>query len=122
MCPWRFAGELFEIVGAAIGGDWATARELINHSRRRGSGYGQDFGITYSSAAVESDGGTPQVPTDPQNDYIPEAIPGHRAPHVWLERDGERISSPDLFGRSEHLGVGCWGFIEHSSSGFLPAR
>ncbi|MFM9087189.1 MAG: hypothetical protein ACKOPT_03410 [Cyanobium sp.] len=45
MCPWRFAGELFEIVGAAIGGDWATARELINHSRRRGSGYGQDFGI-----------------------------------------------------------------------------
>ena len=81
----------------------------------------KQFGITYSS--------------DPVNVYIPQAIPGQRAPHVWLDRDGERISSLDLFGRSpwvlcgprrqpgaEHLGVGCWRFIEHSSSGFLPAR
>src|SRR5207248_10005891 len=26
--------------------------------------------------------------------------PGTRAPHVWIERDGQRISTLDLFGRN----------------------
>ena len=29
---------------------------------------------------------------------MPSARPGSRAPHVWLERDGERVSTIDLFG------------------------
>jgi putative polyketide hydroxylase len=29
---------------------------------------------------------------------VPDARPGHRAPHVWLERNGERGSTLDLFG------------------------
>ena len=35
---------------------------------------------------------------DPVTDYLPSARPGSRAPHVWLQRAGERLSTIDLFG------------------------
>lgn len=93
------AAEVFGIVGAAMSGDWETARSLIGNSRRSGSGYGQDFGIVYSSAAVESDGKPEERLTDAVNDYNPQARPGHRAPHAWIMVDGHQISTLDLFGR-----------------------
>ena len=40
----------------------------------------------------------PEVNDSPITQYIPSARPGGRAPHVWLWRDGERISTVDLFG------------------------
>jgi 2-polyprenyl-6-methoxyphenol hydroxylase-like FAD-dependent oxidoreductase len=56
------------------------------------------FGASYESAAVIPDG-TPRVRVaDPVTEYVPSARPGGRAPHVWLERDGARISTIDLFG------------------------
>jgi putative polyketide hydroxylase len=36
---------------------------------------------------------------NPTTDYVPNARPGGRAPHVWLDRRGERVSTLDLFGR-----------------------
>jgi putative polyketide hydroxylase len=56
------------------------------------------FGATYVSAAVVADGTLPPAIDDPVTQYVPSAHPGCRAPHVWLERDGERISTIDLFG------------------------
>ncbi|HEY1799134.1 MAG TPA: FAD-dependent monooxygenase [Stellaceae bacterium] len=56
------------------------------------------FGATYESAAVISDGSAPETVDDPVTQYVPSARPGRRAPHVWLERGGERISTIDLFG------------------------
>lgn len=44
-----------------------------------------------------------RLPTGHEGHAAPpysESRPGSRAPHVWLERDGERISTLDLFGRS----------------------
>jgi hypothetical protein len=35
--------------------------------------------------------------------------PGTRAPHVWLERDGKRLSTTDLFGRGYVLLTGAGG-------------
>ena len=58
------------------------------------------FGMQYKSSAVLSDGTEPPAVEDPVTDYEPSATPGRRAPHVWLERKGERISTIDLFGRS----------------------
>jgi 2-polyprenyl-6-methoxyphenol hydroxylase-like FAD-dependent oxidoreductase len=57
------------------------------------------FGVCYESAAVVSDG-TP-VPDLARSitEYVPSARPGRRAPHVWLRRDGQRVSTIDLFGR-----------------------
>jgi putative polyketide hydroxylase len=56
------------------------------------------FGATYKSAAVVPDGTEPPPVDDPVTQYKASATPGRRAPHVWLERNGERISTIDLLG------------------------
>jgi 2-polyprenyl-6-methoxyphenol hydroxylase-like FAD-dependent oxidoreductase len=56
------------------------------------------FGLCYQSMAVISDGTPPMQVTDPVTEYLPSARPGSRAPHVWLQRGGEQISTIDLFG------------------------
>jgi FAD binding domain-containing protein/aromatic ring hydroxylase-like protein len=59
-----------------------------------------EIGHRYRSSAVVQDesagedDGLPYV--DPRES---RALPGTRAPHAWLDRDGERISTLDLFGR-----------------------
>jgi putative polyketide hydroxylase len=60
--------------------------------------HGLVFGGTYESSAIVPDG-TPAVPLEnPTTDYVPNARPGSRAPHVWVERGGETISTLDVFG------------------------
>lgn len=54
-----------------------------------------EIGHRLHSAAVVGDGGDPAVHGDPRTTH---AIPGSRAPHVWLERGGARLSTLDLFG------------------------
>jgi FAD binding domain-containing protein/aromatic ring hydroxylase-like protein len=57
------------------------------------------FGASYQSAAVIPDGSpAPQI-ADAVTQYVPSARPGSRAPHVWLARNGERLSTIELFGR-----------------------
>jgi putative polyketide hydroxylase len=60
--------------------------------------WGVIFGQRYESTAVVPDGSPAPELADPALDYIPEARPGARAPHAWLERDGGRVSTLDLFG------------------------
>ena len=57
------------------------------------------FGACYQSQAVVPDGSKPPEVIDPVTEYVPSAHPGCRAPHVWLENKGQRISTIDLFGR-----------------------
>jgi putative polyketide hydroxylase len=56
------------------------------------------FGPRYVSSAVIPDGTAPPSPADPITEYVPSAHPGCRAPHVWLSRGGEKVSTIDLFG------------------------
>ena len=66
-------------------------REFLNEQ-------GLIFGAAYESSAVVPDG-TPRVAVDdPVTDYVPSARPGGRAPHVFLTRGDEQISTVDLFG------------------------
>ncbi|MGH2617202.1 MAG: FAD-dependent monooxygenase [Thermomicrobiales bacterium] len=54
------------------------------------------FGYRYRSAAVVG------AADDERAALMPSELtaqPGTRAPHLWLERDGERLSTIDLFGR-----------------------
>ncbi|GDY31055.1 FAD-dependent oxidoreductase [Gandjariella thermophila] len=52
------------------------------------------FGYRYDSAAVLADGPAPDGPVeDPRK---PSGHPGLRAPHVWLDRAGTRLSTLDL--------------------------
>jgi putative polyketide hydroxylase len=74
-------------------------REFLNEQ-------GLIFGACYESTAVVPDG-TPAVAVDdPVTDYVPSARPGSRAPHVWLRRGNEQISTIDLFGPHFVLLVG----------------
>ena len=59
---------------------------------------GMIFGTTYASAAIVPDGTPSPALGNPVTDYVPSARPGGRAPHVWLARNGERLSTVDLFG------------------------
>ena len=56
------------------------------------------FGTSYTSRAVVSDGTQPAPTADPITQYTPSGRPGGRAPHVWLERNGQRQSTIDLMG------------------------
>jgi 2-polyprenyl-6-methoxyphenol hydroxylase-like FAD-dependent oxidoreductase len=60
---------------------------------------GMIFGASYTSSAVVSDGTSPVAVANPVTDYAPSARPGSRAPHVWLQKDGQRLSTIDLVGR-----------------------
>jgi len=83
-----------------------------------------EMGYIYHSDAV--------VPEDPNHEFSSEdrddsrvhespresrGRPGTRAPHIWLERHGEQISSLDLFGRNFVLLAGpegsAWARVAH---------
>jgi hypothetical protein len=80
-------------------------REFLNEQ-------GLIFGASYESMAVVPDGTPRVVVNDPVTDYVPSARPGSRAPHVWLKRGDEQISTIDLFGPHFALlagrGGGAW--------------
>ena len=57
-----------------------------------------DLGFGYRSAAIVSDG---SAAGEAAGDYVPEAKPGYRAPHTWLDGGGSRISTLDIIG--EHF-------------------
>jgi putative polyketide hydroxylase len=61
------------------------------------------FGYRYQSAAVLG------APVDPRPALPISGLagqPGTRAPHIWLTRDGQRLSTIDLFGRDYILLTG----------------
>jgi 2,4-dichlorophenol 6-monooxygenase len=55
-----------------------------------------DFGYTYDSAAIVSDGTPAPVPLDPIRLYQPSTRPGHPLPHAWVLRAGERMALRSL--------------------------
>jgi 2-polyprenyl-6-methoxyphenol hydroxylase-like FAD-dependent oxidoreductase len=92
-------------------------REFLNEQ-------GLIFGMTYESDAVLPDG-TPLVqPEDPVTEYLPNARPGARAPHVWLQRGAERVSTIELLGNRFVLLAGCdgaaWAEAARSLAGGPP--
>src|SRR5260370_22822729 len=60
---------------------------------------GMIFGASYASRAVVPDGTPPVAVANPVTDYVPSARPGGRAPHAWLQRNGEQVSTIDLLGK-----------------------
>jgi 2-polyprenyl-6-methoxyphenol hydroxylase-like FAD-dependent oxidoreductase len=57
-----------------------------------------ELGYVYRSGAIVSEEGQQLgLHLSPRESH---ASPGTRAPHVWLERRGERVSALDLFGKS----------------------
>jgi putative polyketide hydroxylase len=95
----------------------ATMDTALRILDARHSGEGEDatridevtmaHGYRYRSAAVCTEPGTPGSPVeDPRT---PTGRPGLRAPHIWLERDGSRVSTLDLCAGSFTLLAGADG-------------
>jgi len=60
---------------------------------------GQTFGYFYTSDIIVPDG-SPE-PEMSVHHYEASARPGNRAPHCWLERDGQKVSTVDFFKNSD---------------------
>ena len=80
-----------------------------------------ELGYLYSSAAIVSDPGAPRGTEDPRASH---GRPGSRAPHLWLERDGRRTSTLDLYGEGFTLiaatAGGLWAQAADATRRALP--
>jgi 2-polyprenyl-6-methoxyphenol hydroxylase-like FAD-dependent oxidoreductase len=92
------AEGVFDAGAAAARGDFDAIRKWVAEMQHEPeSRLGQDLGYTYDAGAMVPDGTPPVERADPVADYVPNARPGARAPHLWLERAGHGLSSLDLF-------------------------
>ena len=83
----------------------ATKTEPLVHD------FNIELGYRYRSNAIISEpGARADISFDPRETF---GEPGPRVPHIWLERDGKRLSTIDLTAR--------WLFIAGASSGALAA-
>lgn len=74
----------------------ARVAEVFNTHRVEMYDHDVELGFVYEQGARVPDG-TPAPARDPWGTvYVPTTRPGHRLPHAWLERDGQRISTHDL--------------------------
>ena len=77
----------------------ARATEVIQTQRTEFQAHDIEIGFSYDEGAFIRDG-SPSPVRDPMGaSYQPTSRPGHRLPHAWIERAGERISTHDLVGR-----------------------
>jgi 2,4-dichlorophenol 6-monooxygenase len=79
--------------GDAMRGRVATA---VRGKRREFCALNLELGYSYEDGALIPDGTSPAPRGDDVTDFRPSARPGHRMPHAWLERDGNRISTYEL--------------------------
>ncbi|AOS64496.1 FAD-dependent monooxygenase [Actinoalloteichus hymeniacidonis] len=74
------------------------AHEVFTTQRVEYQAHDIEIGFSYAAGALVADESQPP-PRDPMGGrYHPVTRPGHRLPHVWLRKDGERVSSHDLVG------------------------
>jgi hypothetical protein len=76
-----------------------------------------DFGVTYSSAVIAG-GHTGELPFE---DIGERARPGSRAPHAWVDVQGKRLSTIDLFDGRLTLLIGTTGEAWRAAAAALPA-
>ena len=61
----------------------AAQRHLAAHARWEYDTPGIQLGVSYRGSPLVVDDGSPAVPDSPV-EYVPNAAPGSRLPHVWL--------------------------------------
>ena len=83
----------------------------------RESALAADFGVTYSSAVIAG-GHTGELPFE---DIGQRARPGSRAPHAWVDVQGKRLSTIDLFDGRLTLLIGAAGEAWRAAATMLPA-
>jgi putative polyketide hydroxylase len=107
--------KLGAISRGEVPADEMGRKDVLQATRRYGNHIGLELGTIYASDAVVADDSNPPVVDDPYTDYVPTGHPGARMPHVWLDRNGDHISTLDLIGPEFSLIAGpkgqAWGGI-----------
>ncbi|MFJ5226526.1 FAD-dependent monooxygenase [Streptomyces sp. NPDC088400] len=85
---------LKRIISSALAEDQPAVTKAIDEENAHIRQEGAELGFAYASRAIVGDGSIPPAPS--QTVYTPTAVPGCRAPHVWLDDHGVRMSSIDL--------------------------
>ena len=60
-----------------------------------------ELGYLYHSPAIIAEDDDTAIHADPRETF---GRPGSRAPHLWIQKDGKRVSTLDLFGAASR----CW--------------
>jgi len=71
-------------------------RANVRGARSYGNSLGLDIGVHYEGKGAFVPDGHPGPDAADVSQYTPTATPGWRAPHFWLNRGGERVSSITL--------------------------
>jgi 2,4-dichlorophenol 6-monooxygenase len=75
--------------------------EVVHTQRMEFQAQEIEMGYAYASDAIVPDGSGPPE-TDPMGGkYVQTARPGHRFPHFWLDKSGQKISTLDLYGNGK---------------------
>ncbi|MFD9464972.1 FAD-dependent monooxygenase [Streptomyces sp. NPDC060027] len=79
-------------------GDTVRTRALeMFHTHRGGcQALDMEVGFAYEQGAIVPDGSEPPARVPMRDEHRPTSRPGHRLPHAWITRDGERLSTHDL--------------------------
>jgi putative polyketide hydroxylase len=71
-------------------------RDSVRGARNYGNSLGLDIGVHYEGQGAFLADGRPLPDATDVSQYTPTATPGWRAPHFWLKRGEERLSSISL--------------------------
>jgi putative polyketide hydroxylase len=103
-----------EIAEAIKLGDNEILKNKLHEQQGNLNYEGLDFGFIYHSKALFSE--SDQTLSVSPSKYIPTTLPGSRAPHVLLSKDGVIISTLDLFEKEFVLLVGSDGHAWKTSA------
>ena len=76
----------------------AEIQEILDAEAGHFDSPGRELGFCYEQGALVPDGTSLPSVEDADRDYVPCARPGARAPHLWLQQNGRRVSTLDLYG------------------------
>lgn len=89
------AKRFFDIHKAIHAGDHETLKIKLHEQQKNLNYEGLDLGFIYHSNAIKSE--NDQVISVLPDKYVPTTLPGSRSPHMYLIKNGKKISTLDLF-------------------------
>jgi 2,4-dichlorophenol 6-monooxygenase len=81
----------------------ARLNRVISVQQMEWQAHDLELGFYYDSGAVVGDGTLPPECDPMGGRYTPTTRPGHRLPHAWIERAGEKLSTLDLVGNGSFV-------------------
>lgn len=117
------SGRFRDIAAAIAADDHARLDGLLLDQKEHVHALSQDLGFRYRSTAVLGKHNDDKNDDDkpPKKQFVPDAEPGRRAPHVWITRGGVTLSTLDLFDRDFVLLTGPAGAAWAHAARGLPS-